>query len=164
MFVESSSLVNSLGLSLENALDLSAHPLKVPTYSANLLGQTTALETSVKPLVLVAQKQTLTPSIEEDFSLIERVKKRWSMNVNTLGNDQDFLTGLSASNKGNNESTLTASSTVINAPDLVVSNIGSPTSAIAGNTLSFKVTVKNQGNATATASTAGVYLSQDGNL
>ncbi|MFM8295163.1 MAG: CARDB domain-containing protein [Microcystaceae cyanobacterium] len=164
MFVESSSLVNSLGLSLENALDLSAHPLKVPTYSANLLGQTTALETSVKPLVLVAQKQTLTPSIEEDFSLIERVKKRGSMNVNTLGNDQDFLTGLSASNKGNNESTLTASSTVINAPDLVVSNIGSPTSAIAGNTLSFKVTVKNQGNATATASTAGVYLSQDGNL
>ncbi|MFM7382826.1 MAG: CARDB domain-containing protein [Microcystaceae cyanobacterium] len=164
MFVESSSLVNSLGLSLENALDLSAHPLKVPTYSANLLGQTTALETSVKPLVLVAQKQTLTPSIEEDFSLIERIKKRGSMNVNTLGNDQDFLTGLSASNKGNNESTLTASSTVINAPDLVVSNIGSPTSAIAGNTLSFKVTVKNQGNATAAASTAGVYLSQDGNL
>lgn len=164
MFVESSSLVNSLGLSLENALGLSAHPLKVPTYSANLLGQTTALETSVKPLILVAQKQTLTPSMEEDFSLIERVKKRWSMNVNTLGNDQDFLTGLSASNKGNNESTLTASSTVINAPDLVVSNIGSPTSAIAGNTLSFRVTVKNQGNATAAASTAGVYLSQDGNL
>ena len=162
MVFESSSLVNTLVPSLENILNLSANPLELPTPQFNTLLQPTTLERAVKPVELMGQSPVLTPTSEDDFAWAERQRQRQSSPLNLVNNDQDFLTGLSAT-KVNNTQTLTASPTG-SSPDLVVSNIGSPTSAIAGNTISFKVTLKNQGNATAAATTNGVYLSQDGSL
>ncbi len=164
MFFESSSLVNSLVPGLNDVLAMSTHPLGLPTSQSNTALLPTRLEEQDNSWIVNAQRNSLMPDVEDTFSFMERERQRWQENIYINRNEQDFLTGLSAS-RINSEPTLTATATAtVNAPDLVVSNIGSPTSAIAGNNLSFKVTVKNQGNATATASTTGIYLSLDGTL
>lgn len=88
-------------------------------------------------------------------------------NVETRRKNQsqeDIITGLSAQNIGANPQGQPTLSATVSGPDLIISSLSTPVSAITGNTLSFNYTIKNQGTTTAGSSTTQFYLSQDNTL